>query len=140
MKDGDSMTLMLFSSRKGKGCVQNEWEEQKKCATNLEGRREPNQSVAVTNLDGGSDWIPHFFCGQGGNRTPDAQIFSLPLYRLSYLPYFAQDFLSFVGQAQEKDPKIGPPKPWRRRVVVQRLRGVNKSENKKGPKVFKKYF
>lgn len=24
--------------------------------------------------------------GQGGNRTPDAQIFSLPLYRLSYPP------------------------------------------------------
>ena len=38
--------------------------------------------------------------GQGGNRTPDAQIFSLPLYRLSYLPYYARDFVpSFVGQA-----------------------------------------
>lgn len=30
--------------------------------------------------------------GQGGNRTPDAQIFSLPLYRLSYLAGNAHEF------------------------------------------------
>lgn len=30
---------------------------------------------------------PKMIYGQGGNRTPDAQIFSLPLYRLSYLAY-----------------------------------------------------
>lgn len=27
-----------------------------------------------------------FFCGNGGNRTPDTRIFSPLLYRLSYVP------------------------------------------------------
>ena len=36
-------------------------------------------------------------CGQGGNRTPDAQIFSLSLYRLSYLPaFYSQESDSLV--------------------------------------------